>query len=252
MRYSVGLRSSRKHHILKRRHPSGIISLSVFLAVLLGLVATTNLAHLDASQLYLGILMSLFRVTSAYVLALVLAVSLAILITANQVIENLLLPIFDVLQSFPSFALLPALVLALQGQPEIVIILILLIEIIWPILFTIIGGMKNRRQDLEEAATIFGAHGWKRFRNFTLPEIWPSVVTGSIVGWGEGWETIIGAELLVSVQRGIGHYLGILGNAHQNTLLAFGIVVLMLALFVINKIVWLPLLAQATKYQMES
>jgi NitT/TauT family transport system permease protein len=129
---------------------------------------------------------------------------------------------------------------------------VLIIAIIWPILFTIIGGIKNRREDLEEAATIFGAKGFKRLIYFTYPELSPSIVTGSIVGWGEAWEFIIGAELLVNARVGIGSYLGQLGNNKENLLLVFGILVLMILLFIINKLIWLPLLDKTTKYQSES
>lgn len=209
-------------------------------------------AHLNFSDFFVGFAYSLARTSAAYIVAFILAMVLALLMSANLWVENMLLPILDVMQSFPSFALFPVLVGALEHFPEVVIVSVLALEMIWPILFAVVGGFKNRREDLEEAATIFGASGWKRLRYFTLPELAPAIVTGSIVGWGEGWEFIIGAELLVSVHRGVGHYLGILGNSHQTALLATGIILLMLLLFVINKILWLPLLHNATKNQTEN
>jgi NitT/TauT family transport system permease protein len=119
-------------------------------------------------------------------------------------------------------------------------------------LFAIITGIKGRRTDLEEAATIFGAKGWRRLTKFTLPMLFPSIVSGSIVGWGEGWEFIIGAELLVNIQTGVGRYLGDLGKVGQENTLFYGIILLLIFLFIINKIIWLPLLHQSTNYQTES
>jgi NitT/TauT family transport system permease protein len=232
---------------------SSIISALAFVAAFAGVAAyVVSFAHLDSQQLVQGIGASLARITVAYTIAVVIALVLALLITSHRLIENLFLPIFDVLQSFPSFALFPILVAALKNSPEIVIVSVLVITIIWPVLFGIITGIKNRREDLEEAATIFGAHGWKRLRYFRLPALFPALVSGSIVGWGEAWEFIIGAELLVHVNSGIGHYLGVLGDAHENRLLIFGILVLMLALFVLNKLIWLPLLHRSTRYQTEA
>lgn len=209
-------------------------------------------SQLNTHQVFVGLINSFWRVAAAYVIALIISLPLALLITVNDKVENLLLPIFDVLQSFPSFALFPVLVQALAGWPDIVIILVLVVTVIWPLLFSLISGIKNQREDLEEAATVFGAVGSKRFRHFTVPALMPSLITGSIVGWGEAWEFIIGAELLVHINSGIGSYLGQLGQTQQNQLLALGIVVLMLFLFIINKLIWLPLLHSSTKYQSEN
>jgi ABC-type nitrate/sulfonate/bicarbonate transport system permease component len=236
-----------KHHVR-----SSIVSALGFVVAFGIIIGVVNFSHLDSHQLIFGILASLARVSAAYVIGVVAAIILALVITSNRIVENLLLPLFDVLQSFPSFALFPVLVVALQNSPEIIIVSVLALEIIWPILFSIITGIKNRREDLEEAATIFGATGWKRLRYFRFPALFPALVSGSIVGWGEAWEFIIGAELLVTVNTGIGHYLGILGNQHQNRLLVFGILVLMLFLFIINKLFWLPLLHRSTEYQTEA
>jgi len=255
MRYSTQLHTPRANH---RRHAlqyhvfSTVISLFLFAFTAIALLLIANVARLSATTLFGGFLISLTRVSVAYVISCVLAIAIALLITSNRSVEAFLLPIFDVLQSFPSFALFPFLVEALRDQPEVVIVGVLVVTMIWPILFTIIGGIKNRREDLEEAASIFGATGVKRLSAFTMPSLLPSIVTGSIVGWGEGWEFIIGAELLVNARFGIGSYLGVLGNSHQNSLLALGILILMFLLFVLNKAIWLPLLRQSTKYQSES
>ncbi len=252
MRYSSRLRSSRRNHILKNHLKSSLIALAAFGLAAAIIFKLASSARLDLHAFALGFAASLARTSVAYVISLFLAVTIALSITANRLIENLTLPIFDVLQSFPSFALFPVLVVALAHYPEVVICSVLVITMIWPILFAIIGGLKNRREDLEEAATIFGARGFGRFVHFTLPELFPAIVNGSIVAWGEAWEFIIGAELLVHVGRGVGHYLGILGEDHQNGLLAVGILALMFSLFIVNKLIWLPLLRRSTQYQTEA
>lgn len=252
MRYAAGLHTSKRHHILKTRRLGGLIAFAWLLVALLILAVVLEASNLDYGQFLNGFGASLLRTSAAYAISLVIAVVLALAVTAHQSVETIFLPILDVLQSFPSFALFPVLIHALAGHSEVIIIIVLVITMIWPILFSIVGGIKNRREDLEEAATIFGATGWRRIWHFSLPELWPAILTGSIVGWGEAWEFIIGAELLVSVHSGVGHYLAVLGQSGQNTLLAFGIVSLMLLLFIVNKLVWLPLLRRAVKYQSDS
>lgn len=252
MRYSHRLEKSRKHNILKHHFKSALISWAWIVLALVILGFLVNISSLDFSQILGGFLVSLIRVAIAYIIALTVAIFIALTITSNKTIENIFLPIFDVLQSFPSFALFPVLVVALRNSPEVVIISVLSLSMVWEILFSLIGGIKNRRQDLEEAATIFGAKGIKRLFSFTLPDLLPSIITGSIIGWGEGWEFIIGAELLVKTNIGVGSYLGFLGNNRENLTLALGIVVLLMLLFIVNKLLWLPLLSKATSYSTEA
>ena len=252
MRYSSPLYTTRRHNVLKNKKKSTFLSWFwvVLIIIILGLLI--GFSNLNAQSLLIGFLISLYRISVAYIISILIAIIVALIITANKVLENLFLPILDVLQSFPSFALFPVLVIALRNSPELVIISVLVISMVWPILFSIIGGVKNRREDKEEAATIFGAVGWKRLVYFTIPELLPSIVTGSIVGWGEGWEFIIGAELLIKTNIGIGYYLGFLGENHENLSLAFGITVLLFLLFIVNKMIWLPLLEKTTIYSSDS
>ncbi len=248
MRYAAGLRHSRRQHALHAPAGGGT-ALLWLLGLLVVFLSISSVVSIQPAEFLLDLGVSFLRVSVAYAVALVLAVALALAVTARASVETALLPILDSLQSFPSFALFPLLADALERSPESVIITVLVITMIWPILFTLIGAMKNRREHLEEAATLFGATGWRRLGAFTLPQLWPAIVTGSIVGWGEGWEFIIGAELLVHVRQGVGQYFGALGETHQSVLLAVGILLLMLFLFVMNKLFWLPILDHATRYE---
>ncbi len=251
MRYSNVLHTAKQHNILKNRWKSSAISWLWLIFFIVTLSFLINFSNLSISDLLGGFGVSLIRTTIAYIFAITIAVVTALLITTSKLAETIFLPVLDVLQSFPSFALFPLLVVAMKNSPETIIISVLALEMVWPILFSIIGGIKNRREDLEEAATIFRARGWKRLTHFIFPELWPAIVTGSIVGWGEGWEFIIGAELLVKTHLGIGAYLGVLGNQQNNVGLAFGITILLMLLFIINKIIWLPLLNRSTLYSAE-
>lgn len=253
MHHSVQLHHSRRHHILKYSYKSAVISwawLGLAFIIIAAAVYFSGVS-VDFKQILGGFVVSLIRISIAYAIALVAAIIIALSITSNKIVENALLPIFDVLQSFPSFALFPVLVVTLKNSPEVIIISVLSLAMLWEILFSLIGGIKNRRQDLEDAATIFGARGIKRLIDFTIPALSPSIVTGSIIGWGEGWEFIIGAELLVKTNLGIGTYLGQLGNAQQNLSLVVGIIILLALLFILNKILWLPLLNKTSEFSEE-
>lgn len=234
--------------IRKRRHA---IKISVIItAVLLILILILGFTTLDASIFFSGFFESLLRVVIAYILSLVLALIIAIIVNSSKTIEGISVPILDVMQSFPSFALFPLLALWF-GKTAVVTIIILVITMIWPILFTILSAQKGLREDLLEAASIFGAKGYKYLVFVLLPLMFPAIITGSIVAWGEAWEAIIAAEIIVGVP-GVGTYLAQTGESVNSKILIIGITLLLMILFILNKYIWLPLLNMSTKYQQDA
>lgn len=240
MRYTHNLKLIRK-----RKHAFKISIVLTILAVLLILVL--GFTELDARLFFFGFLQSLGRVVVAYFLTLLLATSLIIFITSSQAIEDVALPLLDALQSFPAFAILP-LLLVWFGRSDFVVVVILMMEMLWPILFSVLSAQKQLRPDLLEAAQSFGATGHRYFFYVLAPLLFPSVVTGSIVAWGEAWETIIAAEIIVNV-AGVGSYLAAPTNTSK--ILIIGTFLLLVILFILNKYIWLPLLNLSTRYQQE-
>lgn len=242
MRYSHPLR---KYHNRPHNYLSVVISALSVIAIFC-LIFLTRSNYL---VLLSDLVISTWRVVLAYLITLPLAVLLVIFITRRQKIEDFFVPILDVSQSLPSFAFLPVMIAAIgRGTPTIV--LFLTIEMIWPILFTTLSGVKAMREDLSEAATIFQARGFKKLIYFTLPALFPSIVTGSIVGWGEAWETIVGAELIAG-KNGIGALIGKLHDQRDTFVFSITVIILLLFIFILNRIIWLPLLKRSTSYQTE-
>jgi ABC-type nitrate/sulfonate/bicarbonate transport system permease component len=239
MRYSQGLR---RYQNQKHRPQTYLVLIASFFALAF-LIFISRANTLDLAS---ALVDSTIRVTLAYLITLPIAVAVVLAITRVQKVEDFVVPILDVSQSLPSFALLPFL-LVLTGQGTITIVIVLALEMVWPILFTTLSGLKTLHEDLGEAATVFGARGIKRLRYFSIPSILPAIITGSILGWGEGWEAIVGAEIIVG-KNGIGAFIG-KANDTNKQIFVFSIVILMLFIFILNKLIWLPLLKRVTKYQ---
>lgn len=243
------MRYTHNFHLIRKRKHTLKISL-IITGVLIILILVLGFTILDAKQFFTGFLVSLSRVTVAYIISLTLALIIALIVNSAKFIENVSVPILDVLQSFPSFALFPLLALWF-GRTAVVTIIILVITMIWPILFTILSAQKGLRGDLVEAAHIFGARGSKLLVFVFLPLMFPAIVTGSIVAWGEAWEAIIAAEIIVKVP-GVGTYLVQTGESLNSQILLIGILLLLMLLFILNKYIWLPLLNLSTKYQSDA
>lgn len=185
-----------------------------------------------------------YRLALAYGIALVLGVSIALLVGWSP-FADALFPIFDILQNIPSFALIPFFIYFF-GLTDIMVILFAVSSIVWPILFAILTAIKSAHQDLSDAATIFGARGLRRIPFYLAPLSFPAMLTGSIVGIAIGWESVIGAEIIVNIS-GFGSFIKTAGTSGINQATIAGMLVILIIVFVVNRMVWAPLLAESAK-----
>ncbi len=223
--------------IYQSRLHIGITLTFVVLPVLYFLLFT-NTAHISGSELGNDIAVSFVRMFVAYAIAAILAWVCAVAFYRGRR-ALVALPVFDVFQSFPTFAALPLAVLLL-GQTNTTVILFLVLTIIWPIFFSIISSLKLVKRDWYEASTIYGLHGFSYLKYFLGPATLTGLITGSIIGLGEGWEALVATEIIVRMPQGLGQFFQLFAN--NTTITAFGIGGFLLLIFSINKLVWLPLL----------
>jgi len=202
------------------------------------LVVSSRVAHLAIRRLLADVGASFLRMLAAYAIAALLGWTCAVFFWRGKR-AIIALPVFDVLQSFPALSALPVAV-ALWGASNATIVFFLMIEIIWPIFFSIVSSLKTIRRDWEEAVAMAGLSGLDYWRLFLIPVSVPGLITGSIIGLGEGWETLVAIEIIVGLRRGLGEFFA--GFSHNPTITAFGIFGLLLFVFSINKLLWLPLL----------
>jgi ABC-type nitrate/sulfonate/bicarbonate transport system permease component len=176
--------------------------------------------------------------------ALGIGVAVALLVGWSPFADNLF-PIFDILQNLPSFALIPFFIYFF-GLSDNMIILFAVSSIVWPILFAVLSAIKSAHKDLSDAATIFGAKGLRRIPFYLAPLALPAILTGSIVGIAIGWESIIGAEIIVNAS-GFGSFIKEASATGINQVAIAGMLGILLIVFIINRLVWTPLLAESSK-----
>ncbi len=198
----------------------------------------SRIAHIQTVFLFESIFVSVLRLAIAYLIAVSLGWILAALLYRGKR-AAVALPFFDVLQSFPAFAALP-LAVVVWGATNFTVIFFLVIAVIWPIFFAIISSLKLIRSDWQEAVAVSGLSGSAYVRYFLWPVSLPGLITGSIVGLGDGWEALIATEIIVRIKTGVGSFFQSFAN--NPTMTFFGIFGFLLLIFSINKLVWLPLL----------
>jgi NitT/TauT family transport system permease protein len=224
-----------------------IATLIIVALPFLFLLLFSQFSHLDIVILFRDIGVSFFRLFIAYIVAVVLAWVCATLFHKGK-ISAIALPIFDVLQSFPTFAALPIAVY-FWGATNFTVIFFLVITIVWPIFFSVISSLKLVKRDWEEAAEIYHLRGPTYIKKFLFPVSVPGLITGTIVGLGEGWEALVATEIIVKIKSGMGNFFQSVSS--NTTITILGILGLLLLIFSINKLIWLPLLNRSHKLMEE-
>ena len=214
------------------------VTFLIIVAPFLFLLFFARIEKLAISTLFSDVFTSIIRLFIAYLIALYLAWLLAIFFHKGWS-SHIALPIFDILQSFPTFAILPF-AIYFWGQSNFTVIFFLVLTIVWPILFSVLSSLKLVRRDWEEAIEIYHLSGINYFTKYIWPMCIPGLVTGSIIGLGEGWGAIVATEIIVKLPGGLGEFFQI--HSQNATITVFGILALLIIVFSINKLIWTPLL----------
>ena len=206
------------------------------------------------------------RLTIAYAISLVVAIGMGVLAAEHKKFAAIFFPLYDIGQGVPILALFPVLFLGLNqllGAPRIALeltcIIMLVLDMIWYMFLNIVSAVKNIPTEMREVGQIFGFKGLKRITHLVIPSILPSIVTGSILSWGTGWNTIIFAEYLPSTSTGqvvsvpgIGSLLDKAGYEYGNTVvLVFMLGVIAAIVLAMEAFVWRRLLRKFEKYHVE-
>jgi ABC-type anion transport system duplicated permease subunit len=175
-------------------------------------------------------------------------------------------PLYDIGQGVPILALFPVLFLGLNGllgapgiALELTCIIMLVLDMIWYMFLNIVSAVKNIPTDIKEVSQLLGFKGLKRVTHIVIPSILPSIVTGSILSWGTGWNTIIFAEYMPSTGEapplsvpGLGSLLDKAGYEFGNTVvLIFLLGIIAVIVLSMEGFVWRRLLRKFEKYHVE-
>lgn len=228
-------------HIIYHSRLHIVVTIGIIFVPFIFLLLFTQYAKISTTKLFADLFISSVRLLVAYSIAAVLAWTGAVVFYRGRR-ALVALPLFDVLQSFPTFAALP-LAVHVWGPSTRTVIVLLVLTIVWPILFSIISSLKLMRKDWEDAATIAGLKGFGYLRHFLWPVSLPGLITGSLIGLGEGWEALVATEIIVATKGGLGSFFSL--YAQNAFITAFGIIGLLLFIFSMKKLVWLPLLERS-------
>jgi NitT/TauT family transport system permease protein len=173
------------------------------------------------------LLSSFGRFAIGFGLAAVIGVPLGLLMGWFRWLDEIVSPLFDALRFVAPIAWVPFAALWFGtgiGGP----VLIIFSGAFPPCVINAYRGAKYVEVYYIEAARMLGASNWRIITEVLLPASVPSIVAGLRVSAGLGWQSLIGAELIVA-SSGVG-YLMVKGQSNISTsivmsgMIAIGIV----------------------------
>ncbi|NPV75133.1 MAG: ABC transporter permease subunit [Anaerolineae bacterium] len=252
--------TGRKSHLWSLIALTTIFSLGVLYALYRAGQMLIMIPFGQWTQIWIGALITLLRVTIAMTIALAWTVPLGVAIGTNQRLAAFLQPIVQVTASIPATALFPVILLFvvnLSGGLNLAAVILMLMGTQWYLLFNVIAGASAIPQDLKYTAQLMQLTPWQRWRILILPAIFPYLITGAITASGGAWNASIVAEYqnfggkALSVM-GIGSLIAHATAFGNYPLLLAATLTMVLVVVLINRLLWkrLYLLAEE-KFRME-
>lgn len=198
-------------------------------------------------QTGIGLLVTMLRVFLALVISLAWTIPVGYMIGTNAKLSRYLQPITQFLASFPATAVYPLFLLGFASSSygvEVAALLLILAGTQWYLLFNVTAGVRAIPQDLRYTAQLMGLTGWQKWKTFILPALFPYIATGAITAAGGAWNASIFAEyqqyqnFTFNVKYGIGYVIANAQQANQYPLLMGATITMVLAVIVINRLVW--------------
>jgi NitT/TauT family transport system permease protein len=210
----------------------------------------------DAKQIPEAIVLSTIRMTIAYAISLAWTVPCALAASENPRFNRILSPVAEIVGSMPATALFPVIVAAFikfAGGMNIASVVLILTGMQWYLLFNLLAGINQVPEDLKEAARAFGLSRVARWRKLILPAVTPSLITGSITGWGGGWNALILSEYFVYNNQthqvlGIGSLLDAATYQSGNgVMILLSLLSMIAVVLLLNRLMWRRLYNIATE-----
>ena len=152
------------------------------------------------------LLNSLANMLPAFCLSVVLSLALGVAIGMNSVVRRMFMPFLAAVNSVPSLAWLPLLIM-MFGFTRQTIWTVIFISSFTKMIYSVIGGVRGIDRNWLLAARNLGLGRLRTIFKIVLPGALPQILGGVRLGFGSAWRSLIGAEMLVVTAGGLGKYI---------------------------------------------
>ena len=192
----------------------------------------------QGSQYWVSWYVSGRRVFLGYVIGVGLGVPIGLAMGMNRVFHGMGFPVLEVLRPIPPLAWVPLSILFWPTMEQTIVSIIFL-GAFFTVVLNVLGGVEAIDVNYRRAALSMGARPWHLFWNIVLPATAPSIVTGMAVGMGLTWEIVVAAEMIASIQAGLGFMMWQAYVGGNTALIIVSMVSIGLAGLVSSSLIWL-------------
>jgi taurine transport system permease protein len=179
---------------------------------------------LDSHTLWVHFLWSMYRVFSAFAIAVVIGIPVGIAMGVSRIARGIFDPPLEFYRPLPPLAYLPLMIIWF-GIGELAKILLLFLSIFAPVVLSARAGVRSISQEQIQAARSMGASTFQVIRNVILPGAMPEILVGLRIGMGVGWTTLVAAEM-VAADAGLGKMVFNASNFLRTDVVILGILVI--------------------------
>jgi NitT/TauT family transport system permease protein len=208
-------------------------------------------------------LLSVARMSVAYVLSLIFSLIYGYAAAHSRSAEKVLLPVLDVLQSIPILSFLPVVLLSLSAllpeawAAEMASVTLILTSQVWNMTFSFYQSLTTIPTELHEAADVFRLSRWLRFRQLEVPFATIGLIWNSMMSWAGGWFFLMAAETFVVGARdfrlpGLGSYLYEAANRGNMQAVLWGLGALVGTIVLVDLLIWRPVLVWGNRFKLET
>jgi taurine transport system permease protein len=180
--------------------------------------------ELDGHTLLVHFLWSMYRVFSAFILAVLLGIPVGIAMGVSRIARGVFDPPLEFYRPLPPLAYLPLMIIWF-GIGEQAKIILLFLAIFAPVVLAARAGVKSISQEQIQAASSMGASKFQVVRHVIMPGAMPEILVGLRIGMGVGWTTLVAAEM-VAADAGLGKMVFNASNFLRTDVVILGILII--------------------------
>jgi len=185
---------------------------------------------LDSHTLWVHFLWSMYRVFSAFIMAVIIGIPVGVAMGVSRVARGIFDPPIEFYRPLPPLAYLPLMIIWF-GIGEEAKIILLFLSIFAPVALAARAGVRSISQEQIQAARSMGASTWQVVRYVILPGAMPEILVGLRIGMGVGWTTLVAAEM-VAADAGLGKMVFNASNFLRTDVVILGILVIGIVAYV--------------------
>lgn len=208
-------------------------------------------------------LRTLLRMLIAIAISLIFSLIYSTLAAKNKRLEQILIPLLDILQSLPilgyiSFTVRGFLTLFSSSVlgAECAVIFAIFTSQVWNMTFSVYYSFKNIPQDLQDSAFLFKMSKWREFWQINVPYAIPGLVWNIVMSISSGWFFVVASEVITVGNEkitlpGIGSYIALAIQTKDLSAICWAIIAMSLVIILYDQLLLRPLVAWSDKFRYE-